>query len=422
MLTIKAEIIKTKLRSDGTYNVKLRFTKDRKIKRISTDLFIRKEDLNKSLQIKKDSTIYEKTLKMISHYHDLYDEFKSQINNYDVNDIVKRLLEHDQEARPIDFFKFSNKWIESAHIKSKADYHTAVNALKRYCKADKLNINDMDSNFAKGFVTFLEEKHENRVKKLKDENKYVPTNRATSAYIIVIRHLFNEAKKQYNNKEQNIIRVKTYPFDNIKLPRQEATRKRAISTQQIRAIWKLPYQNIYKGAKHTCRFDLAKDCFILSFCLIGINSVDLYEATDLKDNKLTYYRSKTKDRRIDHAQMVIYTSDIIAPIIKKYRDPDGKRVFNFYHTYYNRKAFNKALNGGLKEIGAALNIDDLEFYAARHSWATIAINILNINKYTVHAALNHIDPSMRVTDIYIKRNFIHENEANSKVIKYVFKA
>lgn len=120
--------------------------------------------------------------------------------------------------------------------------------------------------------------------------------------------------------------------------------------------------------------------------------------------------------------MVVYTSDIIAPIIKKYRDPDGKRVFNFYHTYYNRKAFNKALNGGLKEIGAALNIDDLEFYAARHSWATIAINILNINKYTVHAALNHIDPSMRVTDIYIKRNFIHENEANSKVIKYVFKA
>ena len=65
----------------------------------------------------------------------------------------------------------------------------------------------------------------------------------------------------------------------------------------------MPYQNIYKGHKGTCRFDLAKDCFILSFCLMGINSVDLYNATELKGNKLVYYRTKTKDRRLDKAKM-----------------------------------------------------------------------------------------------------------------------
>ena len=67
-----------------------------------------------------------------------------------------------------------------------------------------------------------------------------------------------------------------------------------------------------------------------------------------------------------------------------------------------------------------LNLDDLEFYAARHSWATIAVNKVEIDKYTVHAALNHIDESMRVTDIYIERDFKIENEANRKVIKYLF--
>ena len=81
---------------------------------------------------------------------------------------------------------------------------------------------------------------------------------------------------------------------------------------------------------------------------------------------------------------------------------------------------SKAINYGLKEIGGLLGVDDLEYYAARHSWATIALNKVGIDKYTVHAALNHVDESMRVTDIYIERDFVNENKANAKVIKYVF--
>jgi integrase len=107
-------------------------------------------------------------------------------------------------------------------------------------------------------------------------------------------------------------------------------------------------------------------------------------------------------------------------LIEKYRDSTGKRIFNFYKYYSNEKIFNKAINYGLKEIGTLLGIDDLEYYAARHSWATIALNKVGIDKYTVHAALNHVDESMRVTDIYIERDFVNENKANDKVVKYVF--
>lgn len=60
------------------------------------------------------------------------------------------------------------------------------------------------------------------------------------------------------------------------------------------------------------------------------------------------------------------------------------------------------------------------FYISRHSWATIALNKVGIDKYIVHAALNHIDDSMKVTDIYIERDFVNENKANAKVIRYVF--
>jgi integrase len=119
--------------------------------------------------------------------------------------------------------------------------------------------------------------------------------------------------------------------------------------------------------------------------------------------------------------MQVNVPRFLLPLVDKYRDTTGQRIFNFYQYYTTEKALSKAINRGLKEIGSILGVDDLEFYAARHSWATIAVNKVGIDKYTVHAALNHLDDSMKVTDIYIERDFVNENKANAKVLKYVFK-
>ena len=118
--------------------------------------------------------------------------------------------------------------------------------------------------------------------------------------------------------------------------------------------------------------------------------------------------------------MVVDVPPIVSGLFQKYRDPSGLRVFNFYQRYNTYKNFNRALNKGLKVIGDELHIMDLEFYAARHSWATIAANKCRVDKYTVHSALNHVDPSMKVTDIYIERDFSLENNANERVIEFVF--
>lgn len=53
MLTIKAEIKKDGMRVDGTYNVKLRFTLERRVKRLSTSLFVKPEELTKQEDSRK---------------------------------------------------------------------------------------------------------------------------------------------------------------------------------------------------------------------------------------------------------------------------------------------------------------------------------------------------------------------------------
>ncbi|MBR4414229.1 MAG: phage integrase SAM-like domain-containing protein [Aeriscardovia sp.] len=420
MLTIRAEVEKGKVRNDGTYNVRIRFTKDRVVKRISSDLFATKEDLTADYKLKEESIIKHEADRLILHYRLLFTTMHLDSGNYGVNEIVNRLLNKDEAEKPIDFIAFSRNWIAETTIKGKDNYNTALKSFIRFLGKEELNIKNISIELLEQYRDYLLKERNKRVKALEAEGKRVPSNRCLSLYLMSIKHLYGEAQKYYNKPDKGLIRIPHSPFEFFRIPKQEATRKRAIQPQHIKDIWNFPYQNIYKGAKHTCRPDLAKDCFILSFCLMGINSADLYNATELRGNRLVYNRTKTKDRRLDKAKMEVVVPDMVLPIIEKYQDTSGGRLFRFYKEYRDHKAFNKAINKGLKEIGKQLNIEDLEFYAARHSWATIALNKCGIDKYTVHASLNHVDESMRVTDIYIERDFVNENKANAKVVRYVF--
>ena len=420
MLTINTEVVKTKRQSNECFTIRLRFTLDRRMKRLSTSLFATQKDLTKDFKIKPSSPLKSKVERLIRDYQEKCSQLQVELNNYTIEDIMNYLNGERQKQQTIDFIKFSREWIASTTIKGAPNYTSALNALVRFIGKEELDVNLITLDFLEQFKAFLIKERDTRTKKLIAQGKRVPSNRSLSLYLVSIKKLFNEAKKKYNKKDKNLILIPHSPFEDFIIPKQEATRKRAIPADIIKKVWKLPYKDMKKGYKSTCRYNLAKDCFILSFCLMGINSADLYNATEMDNNTITYYRTKTKDRRLDNAKMVVNIPPIVLPLIEKYKDKTGKRLFNFYQSYCDEKCFNKAINYGLKEIGAILEVDDLEYYAARHSWATIALNKVRIDKYIVHAALNHIDDSMKVTDIYIERDFVNENKANTKVVKYVF--
>lgn len=420
MLTIKAEIKKDGQKVDGTYNVKLRFTLNRKVKRLSTSLFIKPEELTKTGDFKKNTKIYKEIEALLTAYQNKCNAMQTDLNHYSLEHIFKLLKFGEQKEKQIDFIAFSREWLSRAPLKRTETYETAIRSVMSFIGREHLNISEINVAFLTKYAEYLKRRSDERNRRLAASGKRIPSNRTVSMYIGCIRHLFREAQRQYNDIEDDLLLIPHSPFDYFRIPRQEATRKRAIQPQLIKAIWELPYKNKVKGAKGTCRYDLAKDCFIISFCLMGMNSVDLYNAKEFTDGRIIYNRTKTKDRRLDSARMEVIVPKLILPLIEKYKDKTGQRLFNFYHYYADHKAFNKAINYGLKEIGQQLGIDDLEYYAARHSWATIALNKVGIDKYTVHAALNHVDESMRVTDIYIERDFVNENKANAKVVKYVF--
>ena len=398
MATFKATIKKDKQRSDKTWNVLIRFTHERKVRYVSTTMYVTKKDLTASFKIKNQQVI-DKCDDLIRIYRDKVNKLNLEINSMDIDSVIDYLKSKDDKSG-IDFIAFSRKWC-AAHteIKGIRNYLTALNSLCMFFGRETILCSEIT------------------VQKLKEYEEYLADKkRAQSLYPSAIARLFMEARNYFNDEDNNIIRIKQN-LSKYKPKQQNVAEKRALTVDEIRNVFNIPYTGIkVRGMDN--RRDLAKDCFMLSFCLMGMNSADLYNATEYDGEYITYYRTKTKDRRNDNAKMVVKVHPIIKPLIEKYRGKE--RVFNFYERFSSMGDLNRSINIGLKGIGRELGIDNLQFYSARHSMATIAINKVGINKYIVNDMLCHVDSSMRITDLYIQKDFAPVNDANFKLIEYMF--
>lgn len=398
MATFKATIFKDRQRPDKTWNVVIRFTHTRKVRYISTTMYVTRKDITASFKI-KNANVLDRCNELIKTYRERISELNLEFNDIDIDTIVS-YLKQKKDKRGISFTDFANKWIYSSTIKGIKNYKTALNALYAFVGRDNILCEEINVKTMKAF-----------------ENALKDRPRAQSLYPNCIKTIFNAAKEYYNDEDNDIIRIK-HSLDKYKPVEQNIAEKRALDVETIRRIFALPYDNIRIKGKSS-RHDLALDCFRLSFCLMGMNSADLYYADRLEDNTIIYDRMKTKDRRRDKAEIQVKITDYINPLIEKYKGKE--RVFNFYERFTTMESFNRAINLGLKNVGKELGIERLQFYAARHSMATIAVNDVKISKYIVNDMLNHTDQSLRITELYIKKDFSHINEANVKLLNYILK-
>lgn len=173
MLTIKAEIQRDKLRQDGSYNVRIRFTKDRKVKRISTSLFATKADLTDRFTIKEDSLIKQEADILILHYRKMFNEMHLETETLDVNEIVDRLNSRDKSDKPVDFIQFAKEWIADSTLKGAVNYTSALNSLIRFNKSEKLYTHQITSEFLQEFMAFLLHESKERAEQLKKKGKRV---------------------------------------------------------------------------------------------------------------------------------------------------------------------------------------------------------------------------------------------------------
>ena len=155
MLTIKAEVQRDKQRNDGSYNVKIRFTYERKVRRLSSSLFVTAKDLTKSLSFKDGTPIKREIDDLVRYYQDKCAHFQIESKCYTLDEIINCLDEERERNRSVDFIQFAREWIANTEVKGVKNYKSAVNTLIRYVNKEHLNVNDITVTFLNGFIKFL---------------------------------------------------------------------------------------------------------------------------------------------------------------------------------------------------------------------------------------------------------------------------
>ena len=365
MATLKVEVSKTAISRKGTCEVGIRLYHHHEKRLIETGIYVSKTEMTKKWTIRNE-LVKRKVKALLKDFNAKLKQL--ELDQYDMNiDAVVNYIVGVGDVS-IDIIQYGREWIkEHEDQKCSRNHLVALNAFIKFVGRDSYMCNDISKVFMRSFEKWLGDK-----------------KTARSVYPQVIKRMFNSAKQRYNEgREENKVIKRTLEFYHP--PHVEIqTEKRALPVDIIRAIANLPDDTEGRAVA-----DLARDVFTISFMLMGTNTIDLLSCK--WDEKYRCTRHKKKNY-----------------------------VFCFNYMYKDPTTFNQTVNRGLKIVGEKVGVPNLQFYAARHSMATIAYNEAGIDKFTIHEMLNHKVKVFTVTNMYIRQDFSRINDANFRLINYVF--
>lgn len=417
MATFQAVVLKGKIhvRNDQKSNIKIRVTHNRKADYISTDLYVIPKHLTHGI-VKNDvdaTFLNERIRNEISKYNTRFLKLGPLPTHLTVKELKERLMREDGAYEDIDFIKFADDYLLKLEANGKQGSLRAARGFVANLKKFRttLSFSQIDYLFLKNF-------HQHLISE--------GIGNGAETYMSRFRVIFNKGLEQYNDDDRGIIRIANYPFKKYKITQPLGNANDSCLTVEQMKLF-IAHQPVSDRAK------LAKDMFLLQFCLIGINTKDLFFASKPVKGRLKFDRFKTR------REYSIKLEPEAIGIIEQYKG--GKSLINVADMYIDYLNFQKAVNIGLKQICKALHSDfdkartpeqiaeniRLDFPEkittnwARHTWATIARNDCRVPKDDVALCLGHEDADNKVTDIYIRYNYSIIDEANRKVLDFIFK-
>lgn len=410
-------------KKDGSYHVTIRVTHNRKSSYLKTPFFVsasevskRKKNGKEELKI-KNQAVLDNLDEIIVGYKKKILSVGMSIDSWDLDRVVK-LLTSSTSTFFLDFIEYGKKYVESVKAEGRGGtakkYDNAINALIRFLGRSTLDISEINYSFLKAFENHLrtEPVYRGTSKGEAKKTAEMKKGRALTSYMGHLKTIHEKAKDEYNDEDCGLINIPFSPFKKYQIPKMPEVEHRTLTIEQIQAIIDLPYKPHKRRGFSS--YNLAKDVFLLSFGLMGINTADLHEMTAIDSDILAYNRRKTRSRRSDKAAMKVRIEPQIKPIIEKYIK-DGELIFG--KSYSMPISFNRIVNQGLKEIGKKIGVSNLTYYHARHSMASICANKLGIDIARVDEMLNHSDPKLSLARVYIEKDFKPLWEANKRLLE-----
>lgn len=389
-------------RKDGFSQVYIRVTNNRYVGYIKTDWVV------KSTCVGRDGSIND--VFVMRGCMDTIAKYVDRLNGVDTSSwgIAKIRSFLCRSVGGCSFSSFArgyiNRLVDNGSDNSAQLYMSALRSLEGYVGCSDVGFGDLSRDLLLSWIGSLRR-----------------TKRAKTLYPMCIRTIFNEAVITSQEPNSAIEPIRYNPWQRIEIPQSDIPRKRAIEARACRAFFEFEVAGSKRAAY---RAQLGQDVALLSFCLAGINTVDIFNLRKecLRGDVLRYCRSKTSSRRSDGAYFEIRVNSIASGLIAKYRADEGSPyLLRFKDAYCDARSFNASVNDGIQQVCEWMGVDRDDWYSVytfRHTWATIARNDCGASLSEVGFAMNHLQ-SDGVTRGYIKIDFCPAWVLNEKVVDFV---
>jgi len=400
-------------RSDGTYGVKIRCTHKRRSRWLATNVTVTDADLTRGKKI-KNPYIVARCNALVKDMRDAAADLSPfSLEEMNVDAVVEYVRNKLKAGRfKLDFFQYGERIADGKSVASGKVVRVALNAFERFLGRREVDVNEITAGMVRKFVEFLDNEPKAVVarKKVVAESKKPRKKKGgvSWTYIVTLRSIYRSARAEYNDEDTGLVLIPRTPFERVEVKEGVHSGQRNLGPDTIQAM--IDTRECLPFVRY------ALDAFIVSFCLMGANLADLYEAAPPVDGWWGYERCKTRGRRSDRARMRVAVPWQLEPFLARLKDPAGQRWLRFHLDGKNADAITLRVNRGLRRWAKDNGIERFTFYAARHSWASIARSAaVGIDKATVDDCLNH--STMKVADIYIERDYDVFAEANRRVLE-----
>lgn len=404
-VTFKAVCIASNRRKDGTYPVRIRVTFKGVSRRLPTNLVAQPKDLTRSLHI-KSADILDKSGALIAQMRGtLADLSPFVLDEWDVDRVVAHIKNALRgETFRLDFFQYADKYLSTKSASTRRSYEMALRSLEAYLGGRELDVNDITKRLLVGWRDAVDARKKVTYTKGRRRETDKEQKGGQSARLLAkVAHIFNEAKKEYNDDDR--VLIPRSPFEGVaqKTPPSEGAEALPVETIQ---------RMLDTEAEGNMR--VALDAFLLSFCLMGPNLADMWAAKAVSGT-WRYFRQKTTHRRPDRAEMRVEIPAEAEAMLGRLQDgPRGWMLPALHRIATTKDVCTGKVNERLRAWAEREGLAPFTFGSARKSWATIARKI-GVEKALVDECLTHVG-DFPITDIYAARDFDQMNAANRRVL------
>ena len=387
MTTLKLAVVPAKMLKSGKHKIRIAIGHKQETRYLVTRFSI--DDLSQFkagqvVDISNASYINMKLRSILNSYQEALDRINTQ--SYTCTQLVEYLSNIKQGATP-----FSSTAAEHIANIEKEGRRSTAELYRRTCKyfhdfiKFDIMLDGITPRTIKDFDIYL-----------KNEKNLNPVTRGT--HIAHFKAIINQAIRDKK------VLYETHPFGYYEKP-EGGIREQDITVDDVKQI--------RDSTPKEKSLRVARDLFMLSYYLGGINLVDLMQINFKNKDTIEYIREKSKNTKKGDKKISFSIPEEAKPIIQRWMGKNGKLNFGYKYTYDNfRKFVTKEIGCLAEKIGIESHV---VYYSARKSFVQHGFE-LGISLETLEYCIGQSMKKNRPIFNYVKIMRKHADIAIRKIL------